>query len=115
MVEAKVAKKSPDKNIKIVEETTEVAKDQPKDKGPKKGKSFSIKVDKTTAKKIMRYALNVLALVAIWLLVDLFVQYLNNDYSIAVVNGTKIPRSEFVHRLEMSYGEEVENTLVENN
>lgn len=60
--------------------------------------------------------LKTLAVVAIlffsFSLVDLLVQYLNNDYSMAVVNGSRIPKSEFYTRLEKAYGQ-ASVTLIE--
>lgn len=46
--------------------------------------------------------------------VDFFVQYLNNDYSIAVVNGERISKSKYYKMLDQSYGESVAETLIEN-
>jgi hypothetical protein len=45
--------------------------------------------------------------------VDLFIQYLNNDYSVAVVNGERIPRSDYYKLLDQSYGESISETLIE--
>lgn len=46
--------------------------------------------------------------------VDFLVQYLNNDYSVAVVNGERISRSDYYKLLDQSYGESVVNTLIDN-
>ncbi|HNZ70619.1 MAG TPA: hypothetical protein PKJ86_01235 [Candidatus Dojkabacteria bacterium] len=44
--------------------------------------------------------------------VDLFFQYLNNDRSIAVVNGTMIPRKEYYKATDLSYGPVIVNSLI---
>jgi hypothetical protein len=46
-------------------------------------------------------------------MVDFFVQYLNNGYSIAVVNGSRISRSEYVNKLDTLYGEAVARQLID--
>ena len=69
---------------------------------------------KTICKKVWHYCLTiVLPVIAIFFAVDSFVQYLNNDYSIAVVNGVRIPRSKYIHRLEQSYGNTIANNLIQ--
>jgi len=45
--------------------------------------------------------------------VDLFVQYLNNDYSIAVVNGERVSKKEYYKLLDQAYGESISETLIE--
>lgn len=45
--------------------------------------------------------------------VDLLVQYLNNDYSIAVVNGDRVPKSEYMKRLEQINGQKVVTQLID--
>lgn len=46
-------------------------------------------------------------------LIDLAVQYLNNDYSVAVVDGVRIPRRRWHQRLETAYGSSVASQLIE--
>lgn len=45
--------------------------------------------------------------------VDLFVQYLNNDHSIAVVNGERISKNEYYKLLDQAYGASIAETLIE--
>lgn len=45
--------------------------------------------------------------------VDLLVQYLNNDYSVAVVNGERISNKEYYKLLDQAYGESISETLIE--
>jgi len=45
--------------------------------------------------------------------VDLLIQYLNNDYSIAVVNGERVSKKEYYKLLDQAYGESISETLIE--
>jgi antitoxin component HigA of HigAB toxin-antitoxin module len=45
--------------------------------------------------------------------VDFGVQYLNNDYSAAVVNGDRITNREYYYRLDQAYGSAIVSQLVE--
>lgn len=90
-------------------------------KAPKKTitiKKPNIKIEKPNLKKIfsgkaIKTLLFVLAGVVIFILIDLFVQYLNNGYSVAVVNGSRISTSEYHKRLENSYGQTISEQLIE--
>lgn len=55
----------------------------------------------------------VLLIVASFALIDLLVQYLNNDYSVAVVNGVRISESKWHKSLESMYGEATADQLIE--
>lgn len=57
--------------------------------------------------------LTVLGAVAVFILVDLFVQYLNNGYSVAVVEGSRIQRSDYIKALESGYGATVVDQLID--
>ncbi len=46
-------------------------------------------------------------------LIDLFVQYLNNDYSVAVVNGQRITMNAFNERLAKAYGVQGSAALID--
>lgn len=78
-----------------------------------KAKKTEVKMDKSKMMEYAKSAGKVLGLLLVLLLVDLFVQYLNNDYSIAIVNGQRVPRSEYVNNLETMYGAQVVDALVE--
>jgi hypothetical protein len=82
-------------------------------KVPVKNKQMNFKIDKSKLSEYAKSAGKVLALLLVLLLVDLFVQYLNNDYSVAIVNGQRIPRREYVKNLETIYGAQVADALVE--
>jgi len=45
--------------------------------------------------------------------VDLLIQYLNNDYSVAVVNGERVSKKEYYKLLDQAYGESISETLIE--
>jgi hypothetical protein len=55
----------------------------------------------------------VLIAIASFALVDLFVQYLNNGYSIAVVDGSRIARKEYEKRLEQISGQSISTQLID--
>ncbi len=76
-------------------------------------KNVNLKIDKEKMREFVKSGGKVLGLLLILLLVDLFVQYLNNDYSVAIVNGQRIPRREYVKNLETMYGAQVADALVE--
>ncbi len=54
----------------------------------------------------------VIVIVGIVTLLDLGVQYLNNDYSVAVVNGKRISKAKWHEALENSYGASIAETLI---
>ncbi|MCK9368514.1 SurA N-terminal domain-containing protein [Candidatus Dojkabacteria bacterium] len=64
-------------------------------------------------KKVLSKILIALIFVLSFVLVDFFVQYLNNGYSAAIVNGVRIPESEYIDRLEKAYGVTAITRLVE--
>ncbi len=76
-------------------------------------KKVGMKMDKEKAMEFGKSAARVVGLLVLLLLVDFFVQYLNNDYSVAIVNGQRIPRREYVKNLEMMYGAQVADALIE--
>ena len=76
-------------------------------------KNLNLKVDKNKAVDFAKSAGKVIGLLVLLLLVDLFVQYLNNDYSVAIVNGQRIPRREYVKNLEMMYGAQIADAMIE--
>ena len=55
----------------------------------------------------------VLIIVGSFAAIDLLVQYLNNDYSVAVVNGVRVSESKWHKQLENTYGEAVATQLIE--
>jgi len=55
----------------------------------------------------------VLLVVASLALIDLAVQYLNNDYSVAVVNGVRITKNEWHKRLETTYGPSIASQMID--
>lgn len=55
----------------------------------------------------------VVVAIAAFTLVDYFVQYLNNGYSIAVVNGERISQREYTTRLEEVAGKKTAGNLID--
>lgn len=55
----------------------------------------------------------VLIIVGSFALIDLGVQYLNNDYSVAIVNGVRISKSKWNKLLQQSYGEAAATQLID--
>ena len=104
MAKVKVTKKK-DKSSKAPKKTISIKKPNIKIEKPNFKKIFSEKTIKTL--------LFVLAGVVIFILIDLFVQYLNNGYSIAVVDGSRISTNEYHKRLENSYGQTISEQLIE--
>lgn len=81
-------------------------------------KKVSIKIKKPTWEGILennitKYSLLILAIVVSLVVIDLGVQYLNNDFSVAVVNGTRISQRKFYQRLEQAYGTAIAEQLIE--
>lgn len=87
-----------------------------KSKAESKKVDVKSKVENVDKGKMMEFAKSagkVLGLLLVLLLVDLFVQYLNNDHSVAIVNGERIPRSEYVQTLETMYGAQIADAMIE--
>lgn len=64
-------------------------------------------------KAILKNVALVLILVGSFTLIDLAVQYLNNDYSVAVVNGSRVSEKEWHKLLEGAYGTAAAQQLIE--
>lgn len=63
--------------------------------------------------KVLKVSAIVVAVVVGFGLIDLLVQYLNNDYSIAVVDGQRITKNEYHKAMEKMYGSTTANGLIE--
>lgn len=55
----------------------------------------------------------VIIIISVFTLIDLGVQYLNNDFSVAVVDGLRISKSQWHKRLESSYGSTIAQQLID--
>jgi hypothetical protein len=97
-----------------------------KKKSPKKkGKKMEVKFKKPQVKfkkpdwknikesKVTKYSLMVLVILLFFVLVDLGVQYLNNDYSVAVINGERVTEREYYYRLDQAYGSAIVSQLID--
>ncbi len=117
MAKVKVKKKSNTSNAP--KKTITIKKPDIKFKKPEiKFKKPNIKLEKPNFKKILssngfKTFLIVLGAVIVFVLIDLFVQYLNNGYSVAVVDGRRIPTTEYHKRLESSYGATIAQQLID--
>jgi hypothetical protein len=98
-----------------------------KSKSSKKGKSkkMQVKIKKPQIKfkkptlegikesNITKYSLLVLLILVFFVIIDFGVQYLNNDYSAAVVNGKRITEREYFYRLDQAYGSAIVSQLID--
>ncbi len=62
------------------------------------------------ALKIVAVVLLIIASLAV---IDLAVQYFNNDYSVAIVNGRRVPVSQWHEKLESAYGPSVASQMID--
>lgn len=74
---------------------------------------FSKLVERYKSDKFLKGVVLALIFVFSFALVDLLVQYLNNSYSIAIVNGVRVTRGEYLDRLEKTYGITTAQNLVQ--
>ncbi len=65
-------------------------------------------------KPVLKIVGLVLIIVGSFALIDLGVQYLNNDYSVAIVNGSRISKSEWNKLLQQAYGQAAATQLIDN-
>lgn len=97
-----------------------------KSKSPKKStKKVQVKFKKPKIKfskpsweniknsKVTRTSLLVLLILIFFVIIDFGVQYLNNDYSAAVVNGERITEREYYYRLDQAYGNAIISQLID--
>ena len=72
-----------------------------------------LKLAELKSKKWFMPLVYVLIFVLAFGLVDFMVQYLNNGYSMAVVNGVRISKSEYYSRLDKAYGAQASSALID--
>lgn len=63
-------------------------------------------------KQLLKIVGIVVAIIGLIALADLGVQYLNNDYSVAKVDGKRISKAKWHKNLENSYGSSVADTMI---
>lgn len=78
----------------------------------KSSKKITFKVPESL-KPGLKIVGTVLLVIVALALVDLLVQYINNDYSVAVINGSRITRRQWHSRLESAYGAGVASQMIE--
>ena len=107
-----VSSKSPKRTVKFKKPNIEIKKPNIKFKKP----NIKFKISKDSFKnykKFVKPLIIVLAVLAALVLIDFFVQYLNNDYSIAVVDGARITKNEYHKKLETLYGQTVAKQMID--
>lgn len=87
-------------------------------KAERKAKKFSMpNLKKVNIPERFKPYLKILGMVVViigsFALIDLAVQYINNDYSVAVVNGKRISVKKWHDELEKTYGSTVASLLIE--
>ncbi len=84
---------------------------------PKKIDLKKVKLPKVKGMESLKPALKVVGIVLLIIaslaLIDLGVQYLNNDYSVAVVNGNRISKNLWHERLAAAYGPSIASQLID--
>lgn len=100
---------SPAKKIKITFKKPEFSKMKFKVKMP----DFS-KIKAWNWKPVAKIVALVLIIVGSFALIDLGVQYLNNDYSVAIVDGVRISKSDWNKLLQQAYGQAAASQLIDN-
>lgn len=69
--------------------------------------------EKFNTSKLLKALIVAVLFVFSFALIDLFVQYLNNSYSVAIVNGVRVSKGEYLERLEKSYGQVAAQNLIQ--
>lgn len=69
--------------------------------------------EKFNASKLLKALIVAVLFIFSFALIDLFVQYLNNTYSVAIVNGVRISKGKYLERLEKSYGQVAAQNLIQ--
>jgi|GEM_PF-699686 len=100
--------------VKFVVKKPNLSNVKIKVKMPDFKKMFAQMKESKTSKTVLKIVALVLIVVGSFALIDLGVQYLNNDYSVAIVNGTRISKSEWNKLLQQAYGQTAATQLIEN-
>lgn len=107
-------KTTPKKNNKMKDTKKKI---DPKKIIPKKVDLKKVKLPKVKGVESFRPALKIVGIVVLIIaslaLIDLGVQYLNNDYSVAIVNGNRISKNQWYERLAAAYGPSVASQLID--
>ena len=78
-----------------------------------KFKASKPNLNKLLNNKTFKIFLMVFVAVLAFVLIDFLFQYLNNGYSVAVVDGVRIPKSVYHQRLEKQYGQSIAQQLID--
>ena len=103
------SKKTPPKKNKIKDTKNKI--------DPKKIDFKQVKLPKVEGTESLRPVLKIVGTVVLIIaslaLIDLGVQYINNDYSVAVVNGNRITKNQWYERLAAAYGPSIASQLID--
>lgn len=110
-------KKSTSKKTTPKKNKKKDTKIDPKKIVPKKVDLKEVKLPKVEGTESLQPVLKVIGIVVLIIaslaLIDLGVQYLNNDYSVAIVNGNRISKNLWHERLAAAYGPSVASQLID--
>ncbi len=104
--------KSPKKTVKKSTTKPKVTKAKKVEKVVKKKIEVKNIVDNPVVRLITKVVVFVIVIIGVLALADLGVQYLNNSYSVAVVNGKRISKHKWHDLLEKYYGSSIAQTLI---
>ncbi len=104
--------KSPKKTVKKSITKPKVTKAKKVEKVVKKKIEVKNIVDNPVVRLITKVVVFVIVIIGVLALADLGVQYLNNSYSVAVVNGKRISKHKWHNLLEKYYGSSIAQTLI---
>ncbi|MBP8979134.1 SurA N-terminal domain-containing protein [Candidatus Dojkabacteria bacterium] len=104
--------KSPKKTVKKSTTKPKVTKAKKVEKVVKKKIEVKNIVDNPVVRLITKVVVFVIVIIGVLTLADLGVQYLNNSYSVAVVNGKRISKHKWHDLLEKYYGSSIAQTLI---
>lgn len=118
------SKKTPPKKNKIKDTKNKIdpkkiipKKIDPKKIIPKKIDLKEVKLPKVEGTESLQPVLKIVGIVVLIIaslaLIDLGVQYINNDYSVAVVNGNRITKNQWYERLAAAYGPSIASQLID--
>jgi len=100
--------------VKFVVKKPSLSNVKIKIKMPDFKKMFTNMKESKASKTVLKIVGLVLIVVGSFALIDLGVQYLNNDYSVAIVDGTRISKSEWNKLLQQAYGQATATQLIDN-
>lgn len=77
-------------------------------------KSIKVDVSGFKNKKTFQVILWIVIFILSFGIIDFIFQYINNDMSVAIVNGERVSMSDFYNELEKAAGAQISETIIEN-